>query len=77
MEFPFEIRSVASTISQPISIDEWAQECQMPNRKIPGEFLSGSEISRISQKLEPRKVSRPFRSDRNDSQSNNSKRLDG
>jgi len=45
--FPFRISGISLRIGRIVPIDEWAQEVQVPNQKLPGTFLKGEDITRI------------------------------
>jgi 3-oxoacyl-[acyl-carrier-protein] synthase-3 len=44
----YTIAGAASVVAEPIGIDEWAERLPIPNRKVPGAFLTGDDIRRIT-----------------------------
>jgi len=45
---PYVIESVATVVAKDISAEEWAARVRIPNRKLPGKLLSGSDVVRIT-----------------------------
>jgi 3-oxoacyl-[acyl-carrier-protein] synthase-3 len=45
---PYRIESVATVVGKIISAEEWAARVRIPNRKLPGKLLGGSEVTRIT-----------------------------
>lgn len=45
---PYDIIGVSSHIGEVISVDEWARRLPVPNRKLPGAWLTGEDITRIT-----------------------------
>lgn len=44
----FSIAGVSALVGRTLSVDEWAQEFQIPNRKVPGTYLTGEDVHRIT-----------------------------
>ncbi len=44
----YSIAGVSALVGRTISVDEWAQEFRIPNRKVPGAFLTGEDVHRIT-----------------------------
>lgn len=45
---PYAIESVATVVGKTISAEEWAARVKIPNRKLPGKLLGGSDVTRIT-----------------------------
>lgn len=45
---PYAIESVATVVAKQLSADEWAARVRIPNRKLPGTLLAGSDVTRIT-----------------------------
>lgn len=45
--FQYKIAGLATVIGEVVTMDEWADSFQIPNRKKPGRFLSGGDVQRI------------------------------
>jgi 3-oxoacyl-[acyl-carrier-protein] synthase-3 len=43
----YVITGVASLVGRQLTMDEWAARVPVPNRKVPGAFLTGNDIRRI------------------------------
>ncbi len=46
-EIDLTIAGVASFVAEPISIDEWADEYQVPDKHVPGKYLDGATVEKI------------------------------
>lgn len=44
----YSIAGVSALVGRTISVDQWAQEFRIPNRKVPGTFLTGEDVHRIT-----------------------------
>jgi hypothetical protein len=42
------ITGVSALVGRTVSVDEWAREFRIPNRKVPGAFLTGEDMNRIT-----------------------------
>lgn len=47
-QLPYCIESVATVVGKIISAEEWAARVRIPNRKLPGKLLGGSDVTRIT-----------------------------
>lgn len=47
-QLSFSIAGVSARVGRTLSVDEWAKEFQIPNRKVPGAFLTGEDVQRIT-----------------------------
>lgn len=45
---PYRIDAVATVVGAQLSAEEWAARVRIPDRKRPGEFLSGADVTRIT-----------------------------
>jgi 3-oxoacyl-[acyl-carrier-protein] synthase-3 len=45
---PYSIDAVASIVGKTITVNEWVRQVKIPNRKVPGTFLSGEDVTRIT-----------------------------
>src|SRR5215471_9995421 len=44
----YSISGVSALVGRTVTVDQWAQEFRVPNRKVPGTFLTGEDVHRIT-----------------------------
>lgn len=44
----YSIAGVSALVGRTLTVDQWAREFRVPNRKVPGTFLTGEDVHRIT-----------------------------